>query len=148
MYDREEPSKAHLLKVLSHVSLLNIAQQTFIYQTFAFSLTCELPSSPFKFLTTNATTSLFSTPSCLLSAKMAYKLKVPNDSLNLIVMTPQMYIHKINFRYFLLLICLLILLLAKLKEFRRREEAWNRFSLRTLRRNKPCQHLDFRLFAF
>lgn len=28
-----------------------------------------------------------------------------------------------------------------------RREAWNRFSFRILRRNQPCQYLDFRLLA-
>ena len=45
-------SYIYLLKFLSAFHCLCLAQQTFIYQTFAFPSPCQLPSSPLKSQTT------------------------------------------------------------------------------------------------
>ena len=45
--DRDRPSQVCLLKFLSGSHYLCLAQQTFIYQTFAFASPSELPSPAF-----------------------------------------------------------------------------------------------------
>ena len=55
--DRKEPNTDCLVKFLSVSYYLCLAQQTLVYQIFAFPAPCELPSSPLKSQATTPTSS-------------------------------------------------------------------------------------------